>query len=314
MNILVTGGAGFIGSNLALTLQNRFRDANISIVDDFFSGYFKNIIGFKGEVITGSIADSSFMEKLSRKKFDVIFHQAADAKTTDTDQNFVMTVNCEATKNLLNLALKNNASFVYASSAAVYGNEKPPMKVNGKLHPENIYGFSKYAVDMYVKRFMKEHPEFHVVGLRYFNVYGPHETYKGSMASMILKLTVQIMKGRIPRLFKWGEQKRDFVHVNDCVEANIRAFESGKSGIVNVGTGNARSFNEVVNIIQKALGTNLKVDYFDNPYTFYQNYTQADLTETKDVLGWYPGIQIEEGIPSYVDWIKKNVNLNEIDF
>jgi ADP-L-glycero-D-manno-heptose 6-epimerase len=134
------------------------------------------------------------------------------------------------------------------------------------------------------------------------------------MASMVLQLTVQILKGKKPRLFKWGEQKRDFVYVMDCVEANIKGFETDKSGIVNVGTGRARSFNEVVDIIRKTLGVDVEVKYFDNPYEFYQNYTEADLTETKEVLNWYPKTQIEEGIPAYIEWIKENVNVNTLPY
>ena len=100
----------------------------------------------------------------------------------------------------------------------------------------------------------------------------------------------------------------------DCVEANIKGFETDKSGIVNVGTGRARSFNEVVDIIRKTLGVDVEVEYFDNPYEFYQNYTEADLTETKEVLNWYPKTQIEEGIPAYIEWIKENVNVNTLPY
>ncbi|MEO2083609.1 MAG: NAD-dependent epimerase/dehydratase family protein, partial [Desulfurobacteriaceae bacterium] len=217
-------------------------------------------------------------------------------------------------KDILNIARESKASVIYASSAAVYGNTKPPMKVNGEVKPENIYGFSKLSMDHYAYKFMDENPEIPVVGLRYFNVYGPREQHKGKMASMILQLTVQILKGKKPRLFKWGEQRRDFVHVFDCVEANIKAFESGKSGIVNVGTGRARSFNEVVELIKKSLRVEVEVEYFDNPYDFYQNYTEADLTETVKLLNWHPGIQIEEGIPSYVEWIKENVNWEKLPY
>ncbi len=313
MRVLVTGGAGFIGSNLVKELSKRFPDWEIFVLDDFSSGYFKNLIGFDGEVITGSLTDWELLESLEDYNFDVVFHQAANANTTETDQKKVMEVNYESFKYFLNLAM-NGTSIIYASSAAVYGNTPPPMKVHGNLSPENVYGFSKYAMDMLTLKFLKEYPNAKVVGLRYFNVYGPGETHKGKMASMVLQLTVQILKGKKPRLFKWGEQKRDFVYVADCVEANIKAFESEKSGIVNVGTGRARSFNEVVDVIKKTLGVEVDVEYFDNPYDFYQNYTEADLTETEKILGWKPNIQIEEGIPLYVNWIKENVDWEKLPY
>jgi ADP-L-glycero-D-manno-heptose 6-epimerase len=314
MRVLVTGGAGFIGSNLVLELQRRFPDWEVFVLDDFSSGYFKNLVDFRGETITGSITERETVEKLKKYRFDVIFHQAANVDTTDTNQRRMMEVNCEAFKELLEVVRESKGRMVYASSAAVYGNTPPPMKVNEGLKPENIYGFSKLSMDMYSYRFMRENPTVPVVGLRYFNVYGPRETHKGKMASMVLQLTVQILKGKRPRLFKWGEQKRDFVYVMDCVEANIRGALSERSGIVNVGTGRARSFNEVVEIIKRTLGVDVETEYFDNPYDFYQNYTEADLTETKEVLGWYPQTQIEEGIPLYVQWIKENVNWEKLPY
>lgn len=314
MRVLVTGGAGFIGSNLTLELQKRFPDWEIFVLDDFSSGHFKNLVDFEGEIITGSIAERETVEKLKTFNFNGIFHQAANVDTTDTNQRKMMEINCEAFKNILEIARTSRANVVYASSAAVYGNTKPPMKVKEGLKPENIYGFSKLAMDRVAYRFIRENPTIPVLGLRYFNVYGPRETHKGKMASMVLQLTVQILKGKKPRLFKWGEQKRDFVYVMDCVEANIKGFFAQKSGIVNVGTGRARSFNEVVEIIKKTLNVDVETEYFDNPYDFYQNYTQADLTETKKLLNWYPQTQIEEGIPLYVNWIKENVRWEKLPY
>jgi ADP-L-glycero-D-manno-heptose 6-epimerase len=314
MKVLITGGAGFIGSNLALELHRRFPDWELFILDDFSSGSFKNLIDFEGEVITGSITEPETIEKLRKIGLNAIFHQAANVNTTDTDQRRMMEVNCEAFKEILKVGKEAGAPVIYASSAAVYGNTPAPMRVNEGLKPENVYGYSKLAMDRVALKFMRENPQIPVVGLRYFNVYGPREEHKGKMASMVLQLTVQILKGKRPRLFKWGEQKRDFVFVEDCVEANIKAFERGRSGIVNVGTGRARSFNEVVEIIKRSLGVDVETEYFDNPYDFYQNYTEADLTETKEILGWAPSTQIEEGIPKYVEWIKKNVKWEKLPY
>ena len=314
MRVLVTGGAGFIGSNLAMELQKRYPDWEVFVLDDFSDGTFKNLIDFQGEIITGSITEPETINRLRKYNFNAIFHQAANANTTDMNQRRMLEANYEAFKDLLEIVRESRGKMIYASSAAVYGNTPPPMKVHSGLKPENVYGFSKLAMDRFAYRFIEENPKIHVIGLRYFNVYGPGETHKGKMASMVLQLTVQILKGKRPRLFKWGEQKRDFVHVADCVEANIRGLFAEESGVVNVGTGKARSFNEVVEIIKKTLGVEVETEYFDNPYDFYQNYTEADLTETDRILGWHPQIQIEEGIPAYVNWIKENVNWEKLPY
>ncbi|WP_457681388.1 NAD-dependent epimerase/dehydratase family protein, partial [Thermovibrio sp.] len=195
MKALITGGAGFIGSNLALELQRRFPEWELFILDDFSSGHFKNLIEFEGEVITGSITEPETIEKIRKVGFNAIFHQGANVNTTDTNQRRMMEVNCEAFKEILKVAKESSCPVIYASSAAVYGNTPPPMKVNGPKKPENVYGYSKLAMDRVALKFMKENPLIPVVGLRYFNVYGPREEHKGKMASMVLQLTVQILKG-----------------------------------------------------------------------------------------------------------------------
>jgi len=140
----------------------------------------------------------------------------------------------------------------------------------------------------------------HVVGLRYFNVFGPREDYKGSATSMVTKLANQIRSGRRPRIFRDGEQRRDFVYVKDAVRANLLALEGKESGIVNVGTGKATTFNAVIRILNQALGASSEPDYFDNPYPFYQNETEADLTLARTLIGYQPGFDTEKGIQDYL--------------
>jgi len=309
MQILITGGAGFIGSNLALELQKRYPDAGIVVLDNFTSANFKNLTDFKGEFITGDISDRGFWEYLENYyRFDVIFHQAAITDTTVMDQRLMMEVNTNAFRFLLDTALfKWNAKVIYASSAAVYGNCPAPMSEEGCLKPENIYGFSKLMMDRIAEKYLREYPNAYIVGLRYFNVYGPREGHKGKFASMVYQLAVKMMKGQKPRLFKWGEQKRDFVYIKDVVNANILAMEKPVRGIFNVGTGRARSFNELVAILNEVLGTNYDIEYFDNPYDFYQNYTEADLTKSRKILGYEPQWSLEEGVEDYISWLKENL-------
>ncbi|HHJ63760.1 MAG TPA: ADP-glyceromanno-heptose 6-epimerase [Aquifex aeolicus] len=305
MRILITGGAGFIGSNLALTLQEKLPSARIYVLDNFSSGHFRNLTGFEGEVITGDVRDRELWSFLrSRFAFDVIFHEAALTDTTVEDQRLMMETNADSLRYLLEAALDWNAKVIYASSAGVYGNTPPPMREDRGLEPENIYGFSKLMMDRIAQDYMERFPELRIVGLRYFNVYGPRESYKGRSASMIYQLALKILHGQKPKLFKWGEQKRDFVYVKDVVKANLLALEKDVSGVFNIGTGRARSFNEIMEILNRELGTDYEPDYFDCPYDFYQEHTEADISRARDQLGYEPTYSLEEGIREYLSYLR----------
>ncbi len=304
MRILITGGAGFIGSNIAFALQDRYPSARIYTLDNFSSGHFKNLIGYKGEVITGDIKDRQLWEYLRRNfHFDVVFHEAAITDTTVMDQKLMMETNADSFRYLLDASQEWGAKVIYASSAGVYGNTPPPMREDAGLEPENIYGFSKLMMDRIALDYMNRFPEMRIIGFRYFNVYGPRESYKGKSASMIYQLAVKMKKGENPRIFKWGEQKRDFVYIKDVVKANLLAMEKDLSGIFNIATGKARSFNEIIEILNRELGKNLETEYFDCPYDFYQEFTQADITKARELLGYEPEYTLEEGIRDYLKFI-----------
>ncbi len=298
MNILITGGAGFVGSNLALELQKKH---DITILDDFTSGNFKNLLGYEGDFISESILDVD----LDRfKNYDVIFHEAAITDTTVMDQKIMMDVNTEGFKRLLNFAVKNNIKFIYASSAATYGNALSPQKEEYAGKPNNIYGFSKWICDCIAEKYMEKYPDSHIVGLRYFNVFGPREQYKGKMASMVWQLMKQMLNGQNPKIFKWGEQKRDQVYVKDIVKINLLAMDSNNSCIVNAGSGNSVSFNYIIEVLNEVLGFNYEPEYIDNPYEeFYQDYTEADLTNAKKYLGYEPEWNFYDAVKDYVDWL-----------
>ena len=296
MKCLVTGGAGFIGSNLALHLEKEGHA--VTALDDFSSGHENNLKGFKGEVIRADISDFNFTSKF--KKFDAIFHQAAITDTTVTDERKMFRANVDGFKNLLDFAANVQAKVIYASSAAVYGKGPSPMRESQEPAPTNCYGVSKARMDEIVQKIIREKKIPSIVGLRYFNVFGPREDYKGNAASMIYQLAQQVKSGRRPRIFKYGEQKRDFVYVKDVVRANLLACESGKSGIVNVGTGQATTFNEVIETLNQILGFSFEADYFDNPYSFYQDHTEADLSLAEKLLGYRPKYTTQEGLRDYL--------------
>ncbi len=316
--ILITGGAGFIGSNLAFYFQENHPDAKVVIVDMFRSGetfsngnlksfgHFKNLIGFRGEIISGDINDKDLLLRLKNEyKFDYIFHEAAISDTTVLEQDLMIKTNVNAYKDLLELAVAHGANMIYASSAATYGNAESPQRV-GREAPNNVYGFSKLSMDYLSREYMKEE-SISIVGLRYFNVYGAGEYFKNSTASMVLQFGHQLLSGKNPRLFEGSDKiLRDFIYVGDIIQANIKAMHPRESGIYNVGTGKARSFQDIVDILQKELGTELVCEYIPNPFIgSYQFHTEADIATTREALGYEPAYEMEDGIKAYVHEIER---------
>lgn len=298
MRILVTGGAGFIGSNLALALQ---KNHEVVVLDAFSHANISNLAGFLGRIEKGDI-DTYSWDSLGT--FDFIFHQAALTDTRILDTERMMQTNVAAFRRLLDYAIHTKAGVIYASSAAVYGNAPSPYKESGPFQPLNPYGISKVMMDTVAEEYMKKHPQHILVGLRYFNVYGSHEAHKGSFASMIWQLSQQMHAGKRPRIFFDGEQKRDHIYVKDIVHINLLAMQAKQSCIVNAGTGKATSFNRIIELLNKVFGTKLQPEYFDCPYDFFQKHTQADLSSAKTLLGYEPQWSIEAGIRDYMNEVE----------
>jgi ADP-L-glycero-D-manno-heptose 6-epimerase len=302
-NFLVTGGAGFIGSNLTLALQERYPNARLTVIDDFRSGDFKNLRGYRGDVVAQNLAALDWRVQFGDEQFDAIFHLASITDTTNHDQFEQVHDNVESFRRLLDFARANQTRIVYASSAATYGATNGINQETDEAAPANAYAFSKAIMDNIARRAAVEQPDWRIVGLRYFNVYGPREAHKGMPASMILHLSRQMKEGKRPRIFKHGEQKRDFVYVKDIVQGTLRALEAKESGIYNLGSGQARSFNELIAILNDSLGTNFEPEYFDNPHAHYQNHTEADLTHVRKSLGYEPKFPLETGVADYMKWL-----------
>jgi ADP-L-glycero-D-manno-heptose 6-epimerase len=316
--ILITGGAGFIGSNLAFYFQDNYPKAKIVVLDSFRSGetfsngnlksfgHFKNLLGFNGIVISGDINDNALLKNLETNyKFDYIFHQAAISDTTANEQDLMIKTNVNAYENLLKIAIKHKANMIYASSAATYGDSNR-FEV-GYEQPNNVYGFSKVMMDNITYEYLKKDLDISIVGLKYFNVYGPREFYKNKTASMVVQFGHQILKGLTPKLFEGSDKiVRDFIYIEDIIQANIKACKPKKSGIYNVGTGKARSFEDIVNILQKELKIDNGKEYITNPYIGqYQFFTQANIQTTKENLNYEPKYSMEDGIIAYIPEIKR---------
>jgi ADP-L-glycero-D-manno-heptose 6-epimerase len=295
MRCLVTGAAGFIGSNVALALEEAGHD--VIALDNFQNARFSNLVGFKGEFVTASIVDVDWH---SLGRFDYIFHQAAISDTRETDQEKVMENNYDSFKRMVEYALKNNTHIIYASSAAVYGNTPAPYKEDGKLDPLNVYGFSKMKMDHLAMNYAKKGIPIRLVGLRYFNVFGSREQHKDKFCSMIWQLSQQMLEGKRPRIFIDGEQKRDHVYVKDVVRANLLAMNSKGSCVVNVATGKPTTYNRIVQVLNEVLGLQLEPEYFVCPFDFFQAYTEADLTLAKEMFGYEPQWSFEDGVKDYM--------------
>jgi ADP-L-glycero-D-manno-heptose 6-epimerase len=317
-NILITGAAGFIGSNLCFYFQKNYPEANVIALDCFRSGetfsngnlksfgHFKNLLGFNGQVISGNINDKELLADLEISyNFDYIFHQAAISDTTVQEQDMMIQTNVNAYEDLLKIAIKHKANMVYASSGATYG-DSDRFEV-GFEQPNNVYGFSKVMMDNITYKYLKQGVNISIVGLKYFNVYGPREFYKNKTASMVVQFGHQILKGLTPKLFEGSDKiLRDFIYIEDIVQANILACAPKKSGVYNVGTGKARSFEDIVNILQKELDIDNGKEYIPNPFIgSYQFFTEANIDTTKENLGYEPRFSMEDGIKAYIPEIKR---------
>lgn len=316
MRILVTGGTGFVGSNLVKELMTQGHELLITWFDAE-----QKIPGFKGKVLHPSFIGIDWN---AIGKVDILFHQAAINNTILLDENEMMRANYDSTVELFKYVIKQGCKkIVYASSTAIYGDVPAPYKENQKLNPLNPYAVSKIKVEQFAEKLAKKHKDVTFVGLRYCNVYGPGESHKGTRASMIYQLAQQMLT-KNPRIFKWGEQKRDYIYVKDVVRANLLAAQAKESGVVNCGSGKATTFNDVIKLLNEVLGTKRKPEYFDNPYIGrYQDYTECDMSLAKEKLGFVPEYNSEKGIKEYyrsgalsancrksthpLNWLKNNV-------
>jgi ADP-L-glycero-D-manno-heptose 6-epimerase len=296
MRVLVTGAAGFIGANIIKYLESKSIDS--IAFDNFSHSDYRNLLNTNAEVICGDVTDSHFSKNIP--KVDAVIHEAAITDTTLADDAKMVNVNYNGFRNVFDFCIQKNIPLVYASSAGVYGKAEKRMSEDEKVTPHNTYAYSKYLCDCWVNKYLQKKNTPPIVGLRYFNVYGPGETHKKKSASMIFQLYNQMIENKNPRIFKFGEQKRDFIYVKDVARITADAIGLGKTVISNVGTGQPRTFHDIITIINKVLNKGLKPEYIDNPYKeVYQNYTEADTSKLKQALKTEAAYSLEEGIKDY---------------
>lgn len=306
--IVVTGGAGFIGSNIVKGL-NDLGHKDILVVDDLTDGTkFSNLADL--DIADYMDKDEFIAEIISGENLDieVIFHQGACSSTTEWDGKFMMENNYNYSKDLLHYCLDFDIPFLYASSAATYGGRSDNfIEERSYEKPLNVYGYSKFLFDQYVREILPQ-ASSQICGFRYFNVYGPRENHKGSMASVAFHLNEQINKGEKPKLFTGSDNfRRDFIYVGDVVEVNLWFWKNNVSGIFNCGTGRAESFQSVADAVlnyhQKG-----EIDYIPFPDHLkgrYQSFTQADLTKFRKTGCPIEFKTVAQGTTEYMKWLNE---------
>lgn len=325
---IVTGGAGFVGSNCCAALSAARPDAQVICIDDFRVGSFRNLIEAYERQNLGPVScevigqDWTYLLTLIGRRPVGIVHMAAITDTTVEDQAQMLDENAgPAWDGLLEAVLESGHRLVYASSAATYGTppqaakrEAFPLEAAGK--PDNIYGFSKWVMENAHRRVERQDAGASIVGLRFFNVFGPGESNKGAMASMAFKLAHQMLDGKAPRLFTPGDQARDQVYVDDVVDCVLAGLGLGDykkptPGVYNLGSGAATTFNQVADAVRRGLGlreTELPTEYFEMPASvrrFYQDFTLADMSQTERGLGFTPRHDPAQAIAGYAGYLKQ---------
>jgi len=334
MYTIVTGAAGFIGSNLVKALNNRGVKKIIAVDNLTRADKFKNLVDCE---IVDYLDKEEFIARLSSGQFDgkvdAIFHEGACSDTMETDGRYMMENNFRYSLQLLDWCIAQKVQFLYASSAATYGGSSVFREEREFEAPLNVYGYSKFLFDQIVRQRLLEAKgnNSQIVGFRYFNVYGPRESHKGRMASVAFHHYNQFRADGKVKLFEGcdgyahGEQKRDFVYVGDVAKVNLFFLDHPESsGIFNLGTGRAQSFNELaaanVNSCRaltgepkQSLDQLLKqglIEYVPFPDALrgkYQSFTQADLTKLRQAGYDAQFATVEEGVSEYVQWLKDHV-------
>lgn len=301
--VLVTGGAGFIGSNLCEALIEE--GVEVKVLDDFYLGTKDNLEGLDVEIINGSVLDDEKVKE-AVEGCDTVFHDAARSSAPMHKEDPVegCRVNLEGFVNVCEEALRQDVErVVYASTSSMYGTVEPPHKEHMGEYPMNRYTASKMSRELYADVY--DEKGLDITGLRYFSVYGPREKGKENFANVITQFLWSMLDGERPKVFGDGEQTRDFTFVKDIARANILAAKKGNSGeVYNIGTGRETTFNSIIEKLKEELGTDIESEKVENPIKNYVRRTKADISKAKEDLGYEPEYSLEEGLKQTVEYYR----------
>lgn len=302
MKILITGATGFIGSNIAKKMVL----LNHEVLGVNFSGEHPLIHGVKNVGNLTTLINDPQEQQL--RNIDVLIHQAANNDPQSNDLLDMQINNVENTAKLFTLLYTLGCrKFIYATSTAVYGAQPTPYSESKTpVDPLTPYAYSKMAMEQFVHAFAKFYSDVSCLGMRYCNVYGPGEKFKTTRASMIFQIIKTMMLGNEPAIFEYGNQSRDWVYIDDVVDAHVLALTAEyKSEIINIGSGKSTSFNKLIEEINEVLETTLKPNYIKNPFQHtYQERTLCDISHAKKVINWVPNFDTKAGIKKYIDFLK----------
>ncbi|NYZ78778.1 NAD-dependent epimerase/dehydratase family protein [Candidatus Micrarchaeota archaeon] len=305
--ILVTGGAGFIGSNISKKLCELGHE--VTVADNLFLGRRSNLKGLKLKFLKIDLRDEKLTDRLFKSgRFEYVFHEAACSSSPmfNNDPRHATDVNIRGLMNVLQASKENGVErVVYASSSSIYHDLTPPHIETMAVTPKSFYTISKYVMEICAMQYLDEYG-LESIGMRYFSVYGPNELHKGRFANIISQFLWVMKKGQRPVIYGDGEQARDFTYVEDVVDANLRAMKSGRAGeAYNIGTGEVTTFNQVVALLNLFLGKKIKPKYIPNPVHNYVPLTGASTEKARRELGFVSRYSLNDGIKKLVEFYSK---------
>ena len=298
MDILVTGGAGFVGSNLVSALVS---EHDVTVLDNFHTGSVDNLKDVKSDINMINDSCGNIGNRLSNSDLDIIFHLGIPSSSPMYRENplFVGSAINDAIS-VLEFARNSDAKVIFASSSSLYNGLPTPNREDMNIRVTDYYTEARLCIERIAELYHKLYG-LGSIGLRFFSVYGPNERAKGIYANIVSQFLWEMQNGRAPVIYGDGEQTRDFVFVRDVIQACMLAMKKNVSGEFNVGTGTSHSFNDVVQILNNELGTDIKPQHIENPVQNYVDHTLADITKIRDVLGYHPKYSLEQGIRELIN-------------